>query len=160
QATAALWFCDRTRDAPARADRPPQGPLHLAAARGRLDPPSRFSRARRRDLPAALARAQDHARGIGMSARDAVLASIRRSLGVTGTEAPRRREVADRIAGRPRGIIPTRGQGSPQERVDLFARMVELAAGSVARVNDATDIPTEVADFLRKFNLPTAVQRG
>ena len=95
-----------------------------------------------------------------MSARDAVLASIRRSLGVTGTEAPRRREVADRIAGHPRGVIPARGQGSPQERVDLFVRMVELAAGSIVRVNDTADIPTEVAEFLRKHNLPMAARRG
>ena len=43
-----------------------------------------------------------------MSARDQILAAIRRSLGVTGNEAPRRRAVADRLAGRPRGIIPAR----------------------------------------------------
>jgi L-lactate dehydrogenase complex protein LldG len=95
-----------------------------------------------------------------MSARDAILASIRRSLGVTGTEAPRRREVADRIAVRPRGVIPARGQGSPQERVDLFARMVELAAGSIVRVDDAADVPDEVAAFLRQHNLPMEARRG
>jgi len=95
-----------------------------------------------------------------MSGRDAILASIRRSLGVTGTEAPRRREVADRIAGHPRGVIPARGQGTPQERVDLFVRMVELAAGSVARVYTTDDVPSEVAEFLRKHNLPPAARRG
>ena len=47
-----------------------------------------------------------------MNARDQILGSIRRSLGVTGNEAPRRREVADRIASHPRGIIPARGQGA------------------------------------------------
>jgi L-lactate dehydrogenase complex protein LldG len=98
--------------------------------------------------------------GPTMSARDAILASIRRSLGVTGNEAPRRREVADRIAGHPRGIIPARGQGSPRERLDLFVRMVELAAGSVARVGDLADVPAEVAAFLRRHNLPTAARRG
>lgn len=95
-----------------------------------------------------------------MSARDQILASIRRSLGVTGSEAPRRKEVADRIAGRPRGVIPARGQGSPQERVDLFVRMVEGAAGSLVRIDDAADVPGEVAAFLRKFNLPMAARRG
>jgi L-lactate dehydrogenase complex protein LldG len=95
-----------------------------------------------------------------MSARDAILASIRRSLGVTGNEAPRRKEVADRIADHPRGIIPARGQGSPQERLDLFVRMVELAAGSVARVADLADVPAEVAAFLRRHNLPMAARRG
>ena len=88
------------------------------------------------------------------------LASIRRSLGVTGNEAPRRKEVADRIASHPAGIIPARGQGSPQDRLDLFVRMVELAAGSVARVGALDDVPVEVADFLRRHNLPPAVRRG
>lgn len=95
-----------------------------------------------------------------MSARDQILASIRRSLGVTGQEAPRRKEVADRIAGRPRGVIPARGQGSAQERLDLFVRMVELAAGSVARVDDLAGVPAEVAEFLRRNNLPMMVRRG
>jgi L-lactate dehydrogenase complex protein LldG len=92
--------------------------------------------------------------------RDQILAAIRRSLGVTGQEAPRRKEVADRIAGHPRGVIPARGQGSPQERLDLFVRMVELAAGSVARVGALDEVPAEVAAFLRRCNLPPAVRRG
>jgi L-lactate dehydrogenase complex protein LldG len=95
-----------------------------------------------------------------MNARDQILAAIRRSLGVTGQEAPRRKEVADRIAGHPRGVIPARGQGSPQERLDLFVRMVELAAGSVARVGALDEVPGEVATFLRRHNLPPAVRRG
>jgi L-lactate dehydrogenase complex protein LldG len=92
--------------------------------------------------------------------RDQIFAAIRRSLGVTGQEATRRKEVADRIAGHPRGIIPARGQGSPQERLDLFVRMVELAAGSVARVGAPDEVPVEVAAFLRRYNLPPAVRRG
>jgi L-lactate dehydrogenase complex protein LldG len=95
-----------------------------------------------------------------MSARDAVLASIRRSLGVTGNEAPRRREVADRIASHPRGVIPARGQVAPREQLDLFARMVELASGTIARVDDLADVPAEVAEFLRRHNLPQAARRG
>ena len=92
--------------------------------------------------------------------RDQVLGAIRRSLGVTGNEAPRRKEVADRIAGHPRGVVPARGQGTPQERLDLFARMVEQAAGSIARVDDPADVPEEVAAFLRRYNLPMAARRG
>jgi L-lactate dehydrogenase complex protein LldG len=95
-----------------------------------------------------------------VSARDQVLGSIRRSLGVTGAEAPRRKEVADRLAGHPKGVVPQRGQGTPSERLDLFARMVEFAAGSVERVADAADIPRSVAEYLRKHNLPPAVRRG
>jgi L-lactate dehydrogenase complex protein LldG len=95
-----------------------------------------------------------------MSARDSIFASIRRSLGVTGREATRRKEVADRIAGHPRGVIPARGQGTPQEQLDLFARMVELAAGSIARVDDLADVPAQVGEFLRRHNLPMAARRG
>jgi L-lactate dehydrogenase complex protein LldG len=95
-----------------------------------------------------------------MSARDSILGSIRRSLGVTGTEAPRRREVADRIAGHPRGVIPARGQLPARERLDLFVRMVEAAAGSIARLADLADVPVEVSAFLRRHNLPMAAQRG
>lgn len=95
-----------------------------------------------------------------MNPRDQILAAIRRSLGVTGQEAPRRKEVADRIAGHPRGVIPARGQGSPPERLDLFVRMVELAAGSVARVGTLDEVPEEVVAFLRRYNLQLAVRRG
>jgi L-lactate dehydrogenase complex protein LldG len=95
-----------------------------------------------------------------MSARDSILGSIRRSLGVTGREAPRLQEVADRIAGHPRGVIPARGQGTPPERLDLFVRMVELAAGSIARVGDLADVPAEVGAFLRRHNLPMTARRG
>ncbi len=94
------------------------------------------------------------------SPREQIFAAIRRSLGVTGNEAPRRKEVADRIAAHPRGVVPARGQGSPQERLDLFVRMVELAAGSVARVGAPDEVPGEVAAFLRRYNLPPAVRRG
>jgi L-lactate dehydrogenase complex protein LldG len=95
-----------------------------------------------------------------MSARESILASIRGSLGVTGAEAPRRREVADRLAGHPAGLIPARGQRPPRERLDLFMQMVEAAAGTVARADALADVPHEIAAFLRARNLPLAVERG
>jgi len=95
-----------------------------------------------------------------MSARHSILASIRRSLGVTGSEAPRQRVVADRLAGHPRGLIPARGQKPAKEQRDLFAAMVEAAAGSIARVQNLADVPAEVSQFLRRHNLPMAAQRG
>jgi L-lactate dehydrogenase complex protein LldG len=95
-----------------------------------------------------------------MSARDHVLSSIRRSLGVSGREAPRRKEVADRIASHPIGVVPARGQIAANERLALFARMVEGAAGSIERVADLGDVPIAVAEFLRQCNVPPAVRRG
>jgi L-lactate dehydrogenase complex protein LldG len=92
-----------------------------------------------------------------MTARDTVLASIRRSLGVSGREAPRRAAVDERLAQHPVGIIPARGQ---QDRVALFRRMMELASGSVDEVAGSDDVPAVVAAFLRAHNLPSAVRRG
>jgi L-lactate dehydrogenase complex protein LldG len=95
-----------------------------------------------------------------VTARDLILATIRRSLGVAGTEAPRRLEVTTRLAGHPAGIVPARGQLPPPARLDLFARMVEAAAGTVERAAEAADIPAAVAAFLRGYNLPLAIRHG
>jgi L-lactate dehydrogenase complex protein LldG len=95
-----------------------------------------------------------------MNVRELMLGSIRRGLGVTGHETIRRQSVMDRLAAHPAGIVPARGQLPPKERMDLFVAMVERVAGTVARVAAAEDIPTAVADFLRRHNLPMRVQRG
>ena len=92
--------------------------------------------------------------------RDLILATIRRSLGVAGTEAPRALEVTARLAGHPAGVVPARGQLPPANRLDLFARMVEAAAGTVERAAQAGDIPAAVAAFLRGHNLPLAIRHG
>jgi L-lactate dehydrogenase complex protein LldG len=95
-----------------------------------------------------------------MNAREQILASIRRSLGVTGREAPRRQEVANRIASHPKGIVPARGQLPAKERVALFTKMVEAAAGTIERIAAPSDVPAAVAAFLRQYNLPPSVRRG
>jgi L-lactate dehydrogenase complex protein LldG len=95
-----------------------------------------------------------------MTTRDLIFATIRRSLGVTGTEAPRRAAVAARLAGHPRGVVPARGELPPRERVDLFVRMVEAASGTTARLGAAAEIPAAVADFLRGLNLPLRLRHG
>jgi L-lactate dehydrogenase complex protein LldG len=94
------------------------------------------------------------------NARDLILASIRRSLGVSGHEAPRRKAVDDRLAQHPAGIVPARGQLAPKERLALFRAMVEAAAGSVEAVGDPGEVPTAIAAFLRAHNLPMALRRG
>jgi L-lactate dehydrogenase complex protein LldG len=95
-----------------------------------------------------------------MSARDLIFATLRRSLGVTGSEAPRRAAVAARLAGHPTGVIPARGQLPPQERLALFVRMAEAAAATTERVASGADIPVSVAAFLRGLNLPLRVRHG
>jgi L-lactate dehydrogenase complex protein LldG len=95
-----------------------------------------------------------------MMARDLVLATVRRSLGATGTEAPRRAAVASRLSGHPAGVVPARGQLPPVARIDLFVRMVEGAAGTVERIAEPGDIPVAAAAFLRRHNLPLVVRHG
>jgi L-lactate dehydrogenase complex protein LldG len=95
-----------------------------------------------------------------MTARDLILGTIRRSLGVSGSEAPRRLEVETRLAGHPQGVVPKRGALPPVERLDLFARMVEAAAGTVERIAEPADIPAAVAAFLRRQNLPLEIRHG
>ncbi|MEW6123535.1 MAG: LUD domain-containing protein [Pseudomonadota bacterium] len=95
-----------------------------------------------------------------MSSRETVLASVRRALGVSGQEAPRRQEVADRIAGHPRGVIPARADLPPAEQVALFKQMVVAAAGSVDHLPDASAVPGAVAAYLRSRNLPLSILRG
>ena len=96
----------------------------------------------------------------GGDARATVLGTIRRSLGVTGREAPRRDGVAGRIAAARPGVVPARGQLAPAERVALFCTMAEAAAATVARVASAADVPGEVARFLRDANLPASLRMG
>jgi L-lactate dehydrogenase complex protein LldG len=95
-----------------------------------------------------------------MSARDLIFGSIRRSLGVSGKEATRRKTVDDRLAQHPDGLIPACGQLAPKERLALFRAMVEAANGSVEEIADAGDVPSAIAALLRTHNLPMAVRRG
>ena len=118
-AAAALRGRDVARRLRARPRRPAPRPLPLAAARRRLDAASRLPGARGADLPGAVEAAGADA----MSARDTVLASIRRSLGVTrrraARAAPRSRSGSTQ---HPRGVIPARGQLPPPERVEAVRR--------------------------------------
>jgi L-lactate dehydrogenase complex protein LldG len=94
-----------------------------------------------------------------MAARDIIFGSIRRSLGVSGKEATRRKAVADRLGQHPPGIVPARGQLAAKERLALFRTMVEAANGSVEEIA-AADVPSAVAAFLRAHNLPMKLKRG
>ena len=95
-----------------------------------------------------------------MSAREDTLSNIRRSLGVTGREAPRMSAVQERLKSVPRGVVPARGQVSGAERVALFRNEAERVAASVAEVGQSQDIVAEVARYLREHNLPATLRMG
>ena len=91
-----------------------------------------------------------------MSARDEIFAGIRRSLHVTGAEAPRRAAVADRLARSPSGVIPARGKGGVATFKDEAAR----ASATLSEVVSAREIPAEIARYLREHNLPATLRIG
>jgi L-lactate dehydrogenase complex protein LldG len=93
-------------------------------------------------------------------ARDEILARMRRSLGVSGHEAPRRLAVEDRLARAPRGIIPKMAEASGPARLALFKEKAEEALATIALVPDAASVPAEAARFLRDANLPATLRIG
>lgn len=95
-----------------------------------------------------------------MTARDLVFASIRRALGVTGLEEPRRKAVQDRLRDHPRGVIPKRGQLDTEERITLFFAKIEAVSGTTQRIAGLDALPAAVAEYLRAHNLPLVFKRG
>jgi L-lactate dehydrogenase complex protein LldG len=95
-----------------------------------------------------------------MSARAEIFADIRRALGVTGTEAPRRRAIEDRLASAPKGVIPARGQGDTAERVARFHDEAERVSASVVELESGAQVPASIATYLRDRNLPAKIRFG
>ncbi|MDR3495846.1 MAG: lactate utilization protein [Ancalomicrobiaceae bacterium] len=95
-----------------------------------------------------------------MTARDAILARIRRSLGTSGSDIARRADVSDRLQRPPKGLIPLRGQRDRAGRTDLFAAEAAKVSTTVARVAEAGDVPAAIADYLRAKNLPQVIRAG
>lgn len=95
-----------------------------------------------------------------MSSREAILGRVRRSLGVSGTDATRLSAVDHRLADHAVNVIPARGQLPDAERVALFVRKAGDVFASVARLDSREDIPSAVAEYLRSRNLPQVIRRG
>jgi L-lactate dehydrogenase complex protein LldG len=95
-----------------------------------------------------------------MSAREAILGKIRRSLGVTAEEPARNAAVDRRLSKHAAGVIPHRGQVSPDEQLAVFTKMVEKVGATVARVSETAAVPQAVADYLRGRNLPSRLRMG
>ena len=96
-----------------------------------------------------------------MTPREQILATVRRSLGVTGAETPRLKAVQDRLSGRPRGVLPARATSKSEAgRKVLFVEMAEASAATVSVVGAAEEAPLAIADFLRGRNLALRLRRG
>lgn len=95
------------------------------------------------------------------STRDAVMGRLRRAVGANpANDAGRRAAVAARLSGAPKGVIPARGQLPPAERLDLFIQMATKADATVTRLDATSNIPEEVAAYLRERNLAPAIRMG
>ncbi len=95
-----------------------------------------------------------------MSTRDTILATIRRSLHVSGDESPRHQAVSDRLATAPAGLVPARGQLPHEEQVSLFMDMATSVDATVDRVAAPDGVLPALSEFLRQRNLPQEVVRG
>ena len=93
-------------------------------------------------------------------ARAEILSNIRRSLGVSGAEPMRRAAVDDRLERAPKGVIPARGQLDAAGRAALFRAQAEGALATLATLENAADIPQEIARYLRDNNLPATIRIG
>lgn len=95
-----------------------------------------------------------------MSARDSILAKIRKVNAVGADEDGRKQAVAARLSGSPRGIVPARGQLPDGERRALFEAMAQKFAATTSSVASYADIPRTVATYLREHNLPASIRVG
>jgi len=95
-----------------------------------------------------------------VSARDAVLAKVRRALGVSGEEEARKKAIAARLAEPQPNLVPERGKRDRKGRVQLFCEMAERVSATTERVASPDDVPAAVAAYLRAHNLPMQVRTG
>lgn len=95
-----------------------------------------------------------------MNSREAIFASLRRSLGVTGAEAPRLFEVRNRLTEAPPGVVPRRGQGDLDARVETFKAEASRVQATIAEVDSLAGAPVEIARFLRDNNSPASLRMG
>jgi L-lactate dehydrogenase complex protein LldG len=89
------------------------------------------------------------------TAREDILAGIRRALrrGPVPTEAAS--GLAERVAAHRRNLIPARAAALDHPaRIDLFVAMAEEVQTTVARVASDEAVPEEVARYLAAENLP------
>ena len=91
------------------------------------------------------------------SARDAILGSIRRSLGRGPLDEAARAALDEKLATPAPNIVPARSDISQDERIALFTSMAESVFATVERVSGPDAVPGAVADYLAGQNLPPSL---
>ena len=93
----------------------------------------------------------------GAGGRDAILGSIRRSLGRGPLDEAARAPLDERLANPAPNLVPARAALPQDERVALFVAMAEAVSATVDRVAGADAVPGAVADYLAGQNLPPSL---
>ncbi len=89
------------------------------------------------------------------TARDDILAGIRRGLRRGPLLAEPAARLAEGVAAHRRNLIPARAAALDERaRIDLFVAMAEEVQTTVARVASDDEVPAEVASYLAAENLP------
>jgi L-lactate dehydrogenase complex protein LldG len=99
------------------------------------------------------------------AAKSAILGKIRRSLSAVGAVADPNRETAraevlERLASKPLGIVPKRGEVGAYEKVAMFMDYAERVSSTTARIASYDELPGAIADYLRAHNLPQSIITG
>ena len=97
------------------------------------------------------------ARGRAAVGREAILGSIRRSLGRGPLDEAARAALDRRLASPEPNLVPARAALPQDERVALFVAMAEAVSATVDRVSGADAVPAAVADYLAGQNLPPSL---
>ena len=95
-----------------------------------------------------------------MSARDDILAGVRRALGASPNDSARRAAVEARIAAATPGLRPARGQGDGSARAQTFMDEARRVNATVERVAAVADVPEAAARYLRERNLSARLRLG
>ena len=95
-----------------------------------------------------------------MSARESVLAAIRKSLQADAADASRRAATERHIAAHRRGPVPARAAVQAGEAMIAFVARLKAAGVTVAEAAHLSDIPKLAAAYLRANNLPARLRMG
>jgi L-lactate dehydrogenase complex protein LldG len=88
------------------------------------------------------------------TAREQILTGIRDSLGRDALDTANLASIRDRLNRHPRHIVPARVDLEADGLVDLFVAKARGVSASVAEIEEMTDVPGAVMNYLAGENLP------
>lgn len=95
-----------------------------------------------------------------MSARNRILARVRKSLGVEADDTSRSNRAAARIAEHPPTLVPERAQRTNAELLAQFRSFLEGQQATVVDVDQAADVPAAIGRYLEAAGLPPVLRMG